>query len=1471
MKNQGQTETSLVQHVAELETLLDSNNERFDQFSVSTGIWIWEVNPVGLFTYVSHMVESILGYTAEELIGKKNFYDLYDPAIKDSLKAEAFEVFSQKRTFINFENQNLHRNSQIIFLETNGSPILDKNGILIGYRCASRDITQSKRDLDNLHKLNRLYSVISHVNRAITGIKDKKKLYEEICRVAVKHGNFRMAWIGLVNEETQTIKPFAHAGFEEGYLSVIKPISVSDLPEGRGPSGSAIREGRHFLCIDFETDPLVAPWRYEALRRGYRSSIALPIKESGKVIGAFTIYASTPRFFDQPEIELLLEVASDISFAIDTIELEQQHEQTRLELINSEQKYRMLTENMKDVVWIADAQTLYYTYLGPSIEKLLGYKVEEMIGVPLDANQFTGKEGDLGKLFNERFMVFKSMAQNSETKYYTDEASLLRRDGTLVYTEITTHFKFNPLSGRTEIHGLTRDIHERKQLEEHELETKNRFAEIFDSITDGFVAFDSKMNYTFLNKRGAALLGYQPSDLLGKNYWLEFPESKGTPFANAYLQVLETRTPYTFDDYYAPWDRWFENRIYPTTDGIAVYFSETTERKKAEKLIVETSEKLKRAQHLANVGSWEANLLTGQVICSEEMYRIMGITIGTDLRIEDITNRFAPGESDRFYSNTLKSRENNSNHKAIYRVIRADGKMRYIHHEDETQKDEQGRAIFVFGTSQDITDRILAEEETLQTKNQFAAMFEHSPMGIALVETQTGVILEANLMFLKIIGRSTDKLNSLNWMKITHPDDLQIGMAQMELLKSKKLSGFKLVKRYYKPDGTIVWVNLTVAAIQNDGMFTTRHLTMIEDITDQKANEDKVLVLSQAVEQSPVSIVITDTKGNIEYVNEKFSKITGYCLEEAIGNNPRILKSESKSPEYYTNLWETITGGREWRGEFLNVKKNGETYSESAFISPITDDDGNIVHFLAIKEDITEQKKVTAQLKTLSAVVEQSPLMIIITGADLKIEYANSTFINFVQYSFEEIQGKIPWIFNPKPLNQEYFNQMWEILKDGNVWQTDSTNRRKDGTIYWEQVTVFPLLDNLGSVSNYIIISSDITEKKQLLDDLITAKEKAEESDLLKTAFINNISHEIRTPLNGILGFGDLIAQPDITEEERFEYLGVLQQSTDRLIQTVTDYMDISKIVTGNMEVRISEFDIRELFDELMYQTKRICYKKNIDINIELPQNGNLLKIGSDRLLIHKVMMHLLSNAVKFTDHGSITLGCRQLIGQLEFFVKDTGNGISKNKLKTIFKAYTQEDTSTTRGYEGSGLGLAIVNGIAHLLDGKTWAESEKGKGAEFYFSFPFQTKIDGWKNESAPNMPSKQEILKNHLILIAEDNETHYTSLQYMLGKAGMETLHAMNGAQAVDLCKQKDEISLILMDIKMPVMDGIEATRMIRQFRAGIPIIAITAFAQTVEENQMREAGCDDVLAKPFRKEELLFKISKYIKEFSATELKN
>ena len=307
--------------------------------------------------------------------------------------------------------------------------------------------------------------------------------------------------------------------------------------------------------------------------------------------------------------------------------------------------------------------------------------------------------------------------------------------------------------------------------------------------------------------------------------------------------------------------------------------------------------------------------------------------------------------------------------------------------------------------------------------------------------------------------------------------------------------------------------------------------------------------------------------------------------------------------------------------------------------------------------------------------------------------------------------------------------------------------------------------------------------------------------------------------------------------------------------------MDISKIVTGNMDVNKSDFDIRELFDELLYKTKKQCSIKDIDIKIELPQTESTLMVYCDRLLVGKAIMHLLSNAAKFTQSGCIKFGCRRLSDQIEFFVKDTGTGIAKEKLKDIFNTYTQEDTSTTRGYEGSGLGLAIVTGIANLLDGKTWAESVKGLGAEFYISIPCKMNICEDIFSSVP-LPAVEKVgPKNRLILIAEDIETNYTFLQYLLNKAGFDTLHAMDGAKAVELSKLNEDISLILMDIKMPVMDGIEATRIIKQFRPGLSIIAVTAFVQMEEENLIREAGCIDILAKPFRKDELMFKISKYI----------
>ena len=355
-----------------------------------------------------------------------------------------------------------------------------------------------------------------------------------------------------------------------------------------------------------------------------------------------------------------------------------------------------------------------------------------------------------------------------------------------------------------------------------------------------------------------------------------------------------------------------------------------------------------------------------------------------------------------------------------------------------------------------------------------------------------------------------------------------------------------------------------------------------------------------------------------------------------------------------------------------------------------------------------------------------------------------------------------------------------------------------------------------------------------------------------------NISHEVRTPLNGILGFSNLITQPDITDDEKVEYYSHIKTSSNRLLSTIDNYMDSSLIASGTMEVNRKPMDLHPMLYQLRDQFQPLCAIKDLEYHLEIPGKTEPITIYSDEDLFRKALSHLLDNAFKFTVKGEITFGYAIKPGGLEFFVKDTGSGISKEAQTRIFESFMQEELLHTRGYEGSGLGLSIAQGFVRLLGGEMRVESEKGAGSTFFFTLPREETDTGIITK--PERKQKAGLVENQVILIAEDEASNLRFIQTVLSKTAVTVLSANNGKEAVDACRAHPEISLVLMDLKMPVMDGMEATRVIKTFRTNLPIIAITAYAMSGDEKKARDAGCDDYLSKPVSREALLEKLKQF-----------
>jgi signal transduction histidine kinase/PAS domain-containing protein len=406
---------------------------------------------------------------------------------------------------------------------------------------------------------------------------------------------------------------------------------------------------------------------------------------------------------------------------------------------------------------------------------------------------------------------------------------------------------------------------------------------------------------------------------------------------------------------------------------------------------------------------------------------------------------------------------------------------------------------------------------------------------------------------------------------------------------------------------------------------------------------------------------------------------------------------------------------------------------------------------------------------------------------------------------------------------------------------------------YWSDEEI----NGLQIISN---ILSDAFNRDYFEKSLIIAREKAEESDRLKSAFLMNMSHEIRTPMNGILCFLDLLNEPDLEEETKKEYFEIVNRSGERLLNTINDIIELSKIESGTTELVNEIIDIPELLNYHHDFFKPQTEIKNLKLTIGEHVTGENAVIKTDRAKLDGILINLIKNAIKFTTEGVVEFGNYIKDELLIFYVKDSGRGIPAERYDAIFDRFVHADLNITRDYEGSGLGLSISKAYVETLGGTIWVESEIGIGSTFYFSIPFN--VTKQKEKTLKKKTQQKEInLNNTTILIAEDDDASFYFLKVILIHLGIKLLHTTNGKDTVKIVQDTPEISLILMDIRMPELDGLEATRQIRKFNQTVPIIAQTAHAFSGNKKKAKEAGCNDYITKPIKQEELIEMITKYL----------
>ncbi|ASB48254.1 PAS domain S-box protein [Alkalitalea saponilacus] len=497
----------------------------------------------------------------------------------------------------------------------------------------------------------------------------------------------------------------------------------------------------------------------------------------------------------------------------------------------------------------------------------------------------------------------------------------------------------------------------------------------------------------------------------------------------------------------------------------------------------------------------------------------------------------------------------------------------------------------------------------------------------------------------------------------------------------------------------------------------------------------------------------------------------------------------------------------------------------------------------------------------LSRAVEQSSVSIVITNKEGTIEYVNPFFTELTGYHFDEVRGKHPNILKSGHHSSAFYMELWDTILSGKDWEGEMLNKKKNGCLYWVNAIISPILNSEGEITNFVSIMEDITERKKMLEELVSAKEKAEQSDRLKTEFLNNMSHEIRTPMNGIIGFSDMLDEPNLPEERRRYYSKIIQNSSHQLLRIIDDILEIATLETKQEKTHKTEFNLNDFLMELFSIFNLKSKERNIPLYLKKALHDDQSYIISDKTKLNKIISNLLENALKFTSNGFIEFGYCVENELFKIFVKDTGIGIAPKNHQMVFERFSQEDEEVSNKHGGLGLGLSISKENAQLLGGNITLESEKSKGSTFIVSIPY---IPGRKNEITNNSYEHSKAIKKQTILVAEDEEVNYLFIQALFEAetdGNYNLIHAKNGQEVLDICLKNKNIDIVLMDIKMPVMNGLKATEKIKSKLPKLPIIAQTAYSTEYDKKLALEHGCDDFISKPIEKAKLLELISKYM----------
>ena len=908
---------------------------------------------------------------------------------------------------------------------------------------------------------------------------------------------------------------------------------------------------------------------------------------------------------------------------------------------------------------------------------------------------------------------------------------------------------------------------------------------------------------------------------------------------------------------------------------IDITLRELIDRRKEEEELSKNFALYQLAIDATTDGIWDMDMKTNRVFLSPNALSRFGFKENKTLHRDELCENIIHKDDKLVIENELNTATNrNTNIIDIeFRVNTLTTGLKWIRLRGKVVlRDRDGKIIRMLGTFSDITYNKQIEKELELKEKEFRSYFDNANVGLT-VATPDKSWIAVNEKACEIFGYRKEELLELSWTDLVHPDDLQEHIDRYNLALEGKIDKDTFDTRLIRKDGHIINVNLSIVCCRNEDGSIHHFLASHIDTTEQNKYEESIRnerkILRTLVDNLPIAIYIIDKEGRKIISNKADLENIGFHAEgEVVGKTDIELYSGVTGGRGHADNMRVINTGlpiinRE--EDFLDC--NGLQKWLLTTKVPLFDANHQISGLIGIGIDITEQKSLQQKIIDSEAyyrtLVSIAPDGVLVTDLEGKVTFHSKNIFQIFEAP-EDIDIIGESVFSwaaPEDLDKAVLH-FKAVLAGERLPQIIAYKCLKyDKTEFWIELSSSPLLEKSGKPKGLMLVCRDISDRKEAEEKLISALNKAEESDKLKTALLRNISHEIRTPMNAILGFSTLLGEPGISNEIMISYIETIQGSSNQLLSIINDLVDISTIEAHITKKNINELNLNETVLSIYNQYKVRTTQKNIKLDFTTGLSNERANIKTDRTKLIQVISNLLNNAIKFTEKGQITFGYTIENQLIRFHTSDTGIGISNEYQSRIFDPFFQVESELSRKFEGTGLGLSICKAYTELLGGTIWVTSEMGKGSSFYFTIPFEPVESS--NLMAQIILNNQKSVfpKSLTILIAEDDENNFKFISSLLSGLKVKTIWAKNGIEAVVKCQEQKNIDLVFMDLKMPGMDGYEATRQIKSFLPDLTIIAQSAYVK--DREKAFEYGCTDFISKPFTKQEIISIIRNNIKK--------